>query len=225
MNNKHKLCLTVPYRDRENHMKQFIPAMHRTLTEQNIDYVIIIVEQEPDTPFNRAKLLNVGFDIKKDECDYFVYHDVDMIPVISDYSYCPNPTHLAAEAEQFGYMLPNNGTYVQYFGGVTLFDRESFMKINGYSNQFEKWGAEDDEIYNRCVTMNIPRSRKNCRYRSLAHERPIDPVFYQKNLERLNKYMDYFDGKTFIEGLTTLEYKILSTENIDEKTTKITVSI
>jgi beta-1,4-galactosyltransferase 2 len=69
-----------------------------------------------------------------------------MLPMTSDYSYVSVPTHLAAEAEQFGFKLPYQG----YFGGVTLFDKHSFIKVNGYSNDYWGWGAEDDDVMFRC---------------------------------------------------------------------------
>src|SRR5574343_88658 len=115
MENK-TLCVVVPYRDRSKHLEQFLPHMAKTLDDQKLAYHILIVEQEPGKLFNRAKLLNVGFVHTQEKYDYYCFHDVDMLPLVSDYSYCSAPTHLAAEAEQFGYKLPYN----EYFGGVTI---------------------------------------------------------------------------------------------------------
>ena len=99
-----------------------------------IDYEILIVEQD-DNPFNRGKLLNVGA-VESPDSDYYAFHDVDMLPLESDYSFSEMPTHLASEAEQFGWRLPYEG----YFGGVTMFDKENFFKINGYANEYWGWG-------------------------------------------------------------------------------------
>ena len=44
------------------------------------------IEQADDKPFNRGKLLNVGYTLACDNgCDYFVFHDVDMLPEDVDY--------------------------------------------------------------------------------------------------------------------------------------------
>jgi predicted glycosyltransferase involved in capsule biosynthesis len=199
-----KLCIVVPYRDREQHLSQFIPHMNVELKKQGIDFEILIVEQEEGKPFNRAKLLNIGFDHAKDHFDYFVFHDVDMLPVESDYSYCENPTHLAARAEQFGWKLP----YDKYFGGVTLFDKESFLKINGYANEYWGWGAEDDDVFARCLFRGVKVSRKDCSFRSLHHERIIQHAEYHKNVDKLNTFQrNMQDGMK--EGISTLKYEVL----------------
>ena len=176
-----KLCIVVPYRNREHHLKEFLPHIEMVLELQAIDYHILIVEQSEKKAFNRGKLLNVGFDhdSRHDEkTNYFCFHDVDMLPIESDYTFCPVPTHLAAKAQQFGWKLPYN----TYFGGVTLFDRESFEKVNGYANEYWGWGAEDDDMFNRCTYKKIQISRKNCTFRSLHHERIIDQIEYKKKL-------------------------------------------
>lgn len=218
-----KLCIVVPYRDREEHLKKFAPHMKETLSSQGIDNIILIVEQTPEKAFNRAKLLNVGFDFTKGEFDYYCFHDVDMLPKESDYSYCPNPTHLAARAEQFGWKLPYEG----YFGGVTIFDRESFVEINGYANNYWGWGAEDDDVFMRCFYKKIKVSRKNCSYQSLQHDRRIINEEYMKNVEKLNSFQRTLNEGTADlskEGLSTLEYQVVK-EEITPDYKKITVKI
>ena len=163
-----KLAIIVPYRDRDEHLMRFLPALESSNLLEGIDYEILIVEQEKGKPFNRGKLLNVGA-IQSHTASYYCFHDVDMLPVVSDYSYVEVPTHLAAEAEQFDFKLPYQG----YFGGVTLFDKHSFIKVNGYSNEYWGWGAEDDDIMFRCVSTGVKATRKNGRYRSLSHDRKI----------------------------------------------------
>ncbi len=40
-------------------------------------------------------------------------------------------------------------TYDTLFGGVEMFTKQHFEKINGFSNVFWGWGAEDDNLYQR----------------------------------------------------------------------------
>jgi hypothetical protein len=221
MKENKKLCIVVPYRDRAAHLAEFLPHIHKTLDAQHIDYHILIVEQTFDKPFNRAKLLNIGFHHTNGSYDYYCFHDVDMLPQISDYSYCASPTHLAAKAEQFGYKLPYEG----YFGGVTIFNKESFEKINGYSNEYWGWGAEDDDVFNRCKIMNVQTLRKQCTYRSLAHGRNIVQSEYNENIHKLNQFNSSYDANGFKEGLSTLFYTVLDTTVIDTFTTKIIVEL
>lgn len=220
-----KLAIIVPYRDREDHLKKFIPAMESCDFLDGIDYEILIVEQEEGKPFNRGKLLNVGA-IQCHTASYYCFHDVDMLPLISDYSYVSNPTHLAGEAEQFGFKLPYQG----YFGGVTLFDKHSFIKVNGYSNDYWGWGAEDDDVMFRCVAREVKTSRKNGRYRSLSHERNITQDLYNENLRKFFGFknglnLDTINQKIDSDGLTTLEYEVLEEKKISTKATLVKVRI
>src|SRR3569832_312878 len=41
--------------------------------------------------------------------------------------------------------------YPTYFGGVTSFTKEQYLKCNGASNQFWGWGGEDDDLWYRYV--------------------------------------------------------------------------
>lgn len=214
-----KLSVVVPYRNRELHLKKFVPSMEGYLKDEGIPFHIFIVHQTDTRDFNRAKLLNVGF--KESELfDYFAFHDVDMLPVDSDYGFPEGPTHLATEAEQFGYKLPYDG----YFGGVTLFDKGSFQKINGYANEYWGWGAEDDDILLRCRILGVPTFRKQCRYRSLAHDRKIDQVPYYMNLNKLGRFQANPTPEAILEdGISTLKYQKLKEEKLSENCTMIDV--
>lgn len=215
-----KLSVVVPYRDRESHMKEFIPHMEKTLSEQGIDFHIFIIHQNDSKGFNRAKLLNVGFK-QSEDFDYFVFHDVDMLPLISDYSYSNIPTHLASQAEQFGFKLPYEG----YFGGVTMFDKKNFLKINGYSNDYWGWGAEDDDILLRCRVAGIQVGRRVGRYKSLSHERIIERSAYNKNLEKFNSHRGPDSINISKEGVSTLKYEKIGTDEISERSTMVNVRL
>ena len=220
-----KLAIVVPYRDREEHLKKFLPAMEECDFLDEIDYEILIVEQEEGKPFNRGKLLNIGA-IQCHTASYYCFHDVDMLPMISDYSYVSTPTHLAAEAEQFGFKLPYQG----YFGGVTLFDKHSFIKVNGYSNDYWGWGAEDDDVMFRCLVNDVRPTRKNGKYRSLDHNRVILQDLYEENLKKYFGFKNAPNREKIIEdiksdGLTTLEYEVLEEKDLADGVKLIKVRI
>ena len=146
----HKLGIIVPYRDRPQQLKRFIKHMDEYLTD--LDYQIFIIEQSDDKPFNRGKLLNVGYKFACDNrCDYFVFHDVDMLPEDVDYSYSDKPLHLATHLQEHDYET----TFFDYFGGVTMFTKEDFELINGFSNEYWGWGFEDDDLLIRCLDSNL----------------------------------------------------------------------
>lgn len=211
------ICIIVPYRDREEHLSKFAPHMNQTLEKESLTYDILIVEQTPEKAFNRAKLLNVGYDIAKGKYKNYVFHDVDMLPVDTKASYkvVEVPTHYAAIVEQFGWSL----AYANYVGGVTAFDGASFEKINGFCNEYWGWGAEDDDLFRRCQVIGLAFNRRNNMYTSLSHERKILQEEYSKNLQVLQEWEKYKE-----DGLSTLKYEKLE-EKQENLYTKITVSI
>ena len=220
-----KLAIVVPYRNRKEHLDKFLPAMESCSFLDGIDYEILIVEQEEGKPFNRGKILNVGAVYSKNSA-YYCFHDVDMLPISSDYSYVSAPTHLASEAEQFGFKLPYNG----YFGGVTLFDKHSFNRINGYSNDYWGWGAEDDDVMFRCIAKGIKPARKTGRYSSLSHERVITQDLYNENLRKFFDFknapnLEFINQRIDSDGLNTLSYEIIEEKKLGDKVTLIRVSI
>ena len=220
-----KLAIVVPYRNRKEHLDKFLPAMESCSFLDGIDYEILIVEQEDGKPFNRGKILNVGAVYSKNST-YYCFHDVDMLPISSDYSYVSVPTHLASEAEQFGFKLPYNG----YFGGVTLFDKHSFIKINGYSNDYWGWGAEDDDVMFRCIAKGIRPERKIGRYSSLSHERVITQDLYNENLRKFFDFknspnLEFINQRIDSDGINTLAYEIIGEEKLSDKVALIKVSI
>jgi len=144
-----KLAIIVPYRDRTSHLEVFVPYMQEYL--KDYDYKIFVIEQSDDKPFNRGKLLNVGARIAiKEGFDYFALHDVDMLPLKGvDYSYPDTPIHLVSK-------INKDIPFIDYFGGVTLFNVHDYKLVNGYSNEYWGWGFEDDDLLYRCIQRNIP---------------------------------------------------------------------
>ena len=147
---KHKLGIIVPYRNRPTQLKRFVSHMENYI--KDLDYEIFIIEQSDDKPFNRGKLLNAGYTYATESgCDYFVFHDVDMLPEDVDYSYTDKPLHLATHLQEHDYET----TFFDYFGGVTMFNKEDFELINGFSNEYWGWGFEDDDLLIRCIESDL----------------------------------------------------------------------
>ena len=144
-----KLGIIVSYRKRPGHLRKFRESIESYLKDQ--DYELIVVEQADDLPFNRGKLLNIGFEYAvRKQCDYVVFHDIDMLPIDVDYSYSDVPIHLAT-----GFSNSNREIFDTYFGGVTLFPIDLFKKVNGYSNEYWGWGFEDDDLLMRLTEQNV----------------------------------------------------------------------
>lgn len=201
----------VPYRNRASHLNIFSKKI------SSLGGKILVVEQSDGKPFNRGKLLNVGAlwaFAKQLPIDYFIFHDVDMIPVKADYSMPKNPTHIATRCSQFRYKMP----YPEYFGGVTLFTKEDFFLVDGYSSKFWSWGCEDDEMRRNVLNAGLKIDSRQCTFDSL-HHRPEDRQLYRENLKYLQKGERDPD-----DGLFNCKFFLIETfEN--EMFTKIKVDI
>lgn len=205
-----KLAVVVPYRDRHDHLLQFLPAIHTHLAA--VDHQVVVVEQTPGKPFNRGMLLNIGVELMAEDRTHVVLHDVDMLPLEVEYGPVTRPTHLAGAASQFRYALP----YSTYFGGVTLFPVGDFRRVNGFSNGYWGWGAEDDDLLDRCKHHGLQVDRVPGRFRSLAHvqatQMPENAKLHARNglkLVRSRKHPEEYAT----DGLSDLKYELLHTMN------------
>lgn len=199
-----RLGIIVPYRNREEHLRLFIPHIKSACPDAHV----YVIEQCDDKGFNRAKLFNIGYKEFNKEFDYMVLHDVDLISENADYSYSQNPCQLATEVEQFGWGMP----YPQYMGGVTLIPNDKFEKINGGSNEYFFYGGEDDELRRRFDSKNIFVYYRQCRFKSLPHERIINYEMQMVNYRRFKAPVDWNDG------LTSCQYEIVDCEDLDDYT-------
>jgi glycosyl transferase family 7 (putative galactosyltransferase) len=197
------LIVIVPYLDRAKNLGRLIPALHAHL--ERLDHRVVVVEQAGDGVFNKGRLLNAGFDLHKHEEAYFCFHDVDLLPENADcdYAYPVTPTHVSRYCSQFDYQVP----YERIFGGVVLFNRRDFARVNGYSNAYWGWGCEDDDMLRRIAHHGLAAGRRQGRYLSLPHARGWNqeavPDAYRRNRTRLRKRYSYVH-----DGLTTLQYQV-----------------
>lgn len=212
----HNLAIIVPYRNREEHLKKFGPHLKSFLEHQKIQAEIYIIEQTDNKPFNRAKLLNIGFFESKEEHDYFCFHDIDMLPVNNncDYSYIDGACRLSHFVSQFNFVpRPAN----EFGGGVIMINKDSFEMVNGFSNEYWGWGLEDNDFALRCNRKNINISFREGRYMSLHHE-PNGDTGGRPPSDHTLKNRKYFQqiknsDKFFENGLSNLEYKKIKEEN------------
>ena len=157
LNDGKTLAVIIPFRNRHKHLSELIPELKKVLNKQNPNHQIFVIEQtgshkgegnwhDGDQPFNKGALFNAGVDIaKKNGVDYVVLHDVDLIPICSDYGYPNQPTHLSYLVEQFQF----KPQYAELFGGVFSISIDDYYKSGGYANDFWGWGKEDDDFFIR----------------------------------------------------------------------------
>ena len=140
-----KTAIIVPYRNRSEHKKQFI-NFWKNKNIKNIK-VFIIKQSNDNRKFNRGYLLNVGCHIAINQgYTNLIFHDIDLLPnddLIPYYLYnSDKPIHIAN-------VWKSKYTHFTYFGGVNVFNKELFIRINGFPNNMWGWGKEDDLLYRR----------------------------------------------------------------------------
>lgn len=163
MNN---ISILVPYRNRENHLLEFVPRLKSHIPNCEI----YVAEQADSKPFNRGKLLNALF--IEFAPTFFVCHDVDLLPIKVDYS----PTFGVTQ------LVNSDIQKVGYLGGVTMFDIGTFKKIGGYHNDYFH-RAEDNELAFQIQRVGIRVNARIGTFVNLPHQRTgpeFIPELWQK---------------------------------------------
>lgn len=164
---KEKLTILIPFKNRYENLKVFIPYFHNFMKNNfpNILYEIVIIEQGNDKPFNKGILFNAGFLLTHKNTDYYALHDVDQIPISANYSYNDKPYHLcvnALEQSTSGLLMnPYKDSGYPQRGGSIIINKESYIKANGHSNNYWGWGGIDDDFSSRLNFCNIGLYRYN----------------------------------------------------------------
>lgn len=164
--------IIVPYRNRAAHLAQFLS--HMTIYYPQLP--ICIVEQYEHKPFNRAKLLNVGYLENRTIFDTYIMHDVDMLPGVNvDYS--NSPFYMTVEQ-----LATSEIQKVDYLGGVTKFKQEAFYRSGGYHNDYYH-RAEDNEMMFNLKRLGIKVIEKPKMFTMLEHTRKgpeFNPALWKK---------------------------------------------
>ena len=181
------LAIIVPYRDREEHLKIFVPYMNQYLPEDEL----IIVDQADNKPFNRGRLLNIG--ALNTLSDYLVFHDIDMLPIKVGYNERDGVTQIAFSEIQL----------INYLGGVTMFDKPTFKKSQGFHNDFFH-RAEDNEMMFNLRSKKIPVLNRFGIFKQLPHERN-SPEFIPELWEKAQL-------PRTVNMIQTCEYELISKE-------------
>ena len=208
---RRRLSVIIPFRDRYDHLSTLLPMLEEHL--RDIPHRITVVEQGDDRPFNKGKLLNAGA-VLSPACDYFCFHDVDMVPAWRPearraYGYTRSIVHLAGRCEQRGFGKPAPNC----LSGVVLFDRATFFAVNGFSNQYWGWGHEDNDLYARAVFSGKRITFRPYFYWSLPHDAAYrcNHPDWEANCERYEQ-MARGDCDYLREGLSSLSYTLVSRE-------------
>ena len=223
----YKNIILIPYRNRKEHLDQFLKEVLFLFYKYLNPFKIIIIEQLNDKKFNRGKLLNIGYHLFKDSSKYFFHHDVDILPnekTIKTLYICEN----------YDILRIYNG-HNSSLGGIVKFTKESFEKINGFPNYIWGWGIEDRSFYYRCKTLNLNISNnftdKN-NFTFLKHssnsyilEGIKKNISEEENNIYLNKININKSEHILSSGLNNLTFEIVFKKELNQFTTLIQVNI
>lgn len=199
---RERVAILIPFRNRDNHLRILLNNLHPILYRQQLGYTIYVLKQADEKPFNKGKLLNIGYKgAKKDNHTCFVFHDVDLIPENDHilYGCVRSPMHLSRAVNTFNYKLPDK----TLLGGVAAWKTKEFEQVNGWSNLFVNWGGEDDDLSYRTIAnkLSIFRFRNSvARYTMLKHRRtPVNTARHKQLKDSYTRYK--------IDGLSSLVYQ------------------
>ena len=224
--------IIIPYRNRKQHLVYFLNHTWPLLKKHMDNIKLVIVEQEEGKLFNRGKVLNVGFQEYKDQCNYFIIHDVDINPKDSILSYYFKP-------------LQNQeirGIYTSKWktlGGIVKIKSSDIHHLSGFPNDFWGWGVEDRALYNRALFYDYNVKR------IVITKTPEEKQYFHRFYDVKDQKRDSTFGiRTRIEydmfhtwtrenqqkhimksGLHNLEYRLLKREELDDDIDKLIVSI
>jgi len=160
-------------------MRQFVPHVRaffeRDRLAREIDYRVLVVEQEAGLPFNAGLIRNAGFTAGAGASEYTCFNDVDYLPVWADYGWCDVPTRIVWFGAETRPVAPGESNVMlkhdmeRFLGGVLIVPNESFAKVDGYSNEYWGWGYEDHDLRERFLRARIVPQHKRGTFLALAH--------------------------------------------------------
>lgn len=169
----------MPYRDRAEHLAEFLPHMtayfQRDKLDKRIPYRITVVEQAPGKVFNAARLRNIGFLLTEPGCDYVCFHDVDYLPVWADYRMPDRPTRIVWYGADrvpidVGSSKRVKHRYLTFFGAVVMLPKADFRLANGYGNDYWGWGYQDADLRQRCLAEGLKIGFRDGTFTVLPHK-------------------------------------------------------
>lgn len=194
------LYIIIPYRNREAQLEKYVKHMKPYLANLGIPNKIIVVNQNDEDNFRLALLINIGVKYvmgnDKGKNYYFCKNDLDSIPIKLNNYYRP----------QQG-VIHNLYGYYDCLSNCYTFNPGDFLKMNGLSNSFERWGGEDTDALGRALRNDILvntqffNTRNNGNYIELEdapdqNRERTNTLEFKKNLwlSIFDDYDDHTDG-------------------------------
>lgn len=215
------VAILVPFRDepRQNraaHLSTFrkhMPAVLDAALGAGNWSLHIGVQTNDGHKFARGRVLNALVRIVQESCPAgtrLVFHDVDLLPDAARAAGYARPllpgTAILA--------LNTTGEYAPlalYIGGICAMDMDAFVRVDGFPNQLEGWGAEDDALRSRlpprCIDTYPAGHVRNLELESVGFVRARDvPEFKMSKDDRRRVKELWRGGDPVITGFSTLVF-------------------
>ncbi|KAL5103223.1 Beta-14-galactosyltransferase 5 [Taenia crassiceps] len=202
-----RVLMVFPIRGRWELLKSLMRKLLPLLQRPSVCTFIAIVEQTDALAFNKGLLMNAAVMemSKRVPFDCIIFHDVDLVPLDGDGVHydCPAyPRHLTVKVDN----LP----YLNLIGGILALPLQHFLRVNGFSNMFWGWGAEDDDMFERLSFLGIPVTRpmsNPTRYTMLPH-RSSASLDAWRTIVLLKMALKRYR----LDGLNSAQYKTIRTK-------------
>ncbi|CAH8581009.1 unnamed protein product [Schistosoma turkestanicum] len=202
--------IIIPYRNRAEHLMKLIPRLVELLTKQNLCYLLIVSEQIDQQPFNKGIVMNTAFVEALNWLPFHcaIFHDVDLLPMNNevDYTCSIYPKHISISVDKFQNRLP----YIELIGGVLSIPLKAFLHVNGYSNLFWGWGAEDDDMYERLTINEIPVIRPDPNIAQFTMLKHKPSLAFHSDLR--NQILSFTKVRYRLDGINSLNYTLVESK-------------
>jgi hypothetical protein len=203
-----KYNFIIPYRNRNEHLSEFIRRFTDMLKDKDIDAQFYVIHQMNSKEFNRGAMKNIGFlEVCKIRPDgLFIFHDVDTYPTYwGSIIYDTNPNEIRHPI----------GIKNENIGGICCVWKNEFEKINGFPNYWG-WGIEDVTIMHRAKKYNILIDESN-----IIDLNDKKNMYIPKHYKNIQKEYEFANKNTELHhiemntgnisnGVSDIEYEILS---------------
>jgi glycosyltransferase involved in cell wall biosynthesis len=170
-------------------------------------------------PFNKCKLMNLGF--KHSSGNYVVFGDADCLiqpdkllesfEFLKDYGYvCPKSKVIdltenesVLNTEDIFTIQRDGRDFTPISGGISIFTRESFETIKGWPEEFLGWGKEDYAMDIKISSLLKIKVITNNLYHIYHTKENPNPYLLNKNFENYSKYFHWNldELKTYIDSI------------------------
>jgi hypothetical protein len=210
----------IPYRNRKEHLNEFIQRFTGYLQGTNIDAHFYVIHQITLGEFNRGAMKNIGFleacKVRPD--GLFIFHDIDIYPTAwGSIIYDTPPNHIR-------HPIGSN----ENLGGICCFWKKEFERVNGFPN-YNGWGIEDVTIWYRAKRYHIPidhHKHVSLENTSLCihhdHSRSHEKQNVTSNMNTTLHITEEKIGDTS-NGLSSLHYEVLCSIDLAPRFTMLNV--